>query len=639
MDYSNFREKVYYINLKDILFYSFIIAIIFSFSGIMFFFHPDITVDLFNIIALIISVILLMFSIHLRSITGRKIYEVIKVYFLINCIIQMIVLTPSDYFKNFQILFKQIQYSEICNFRIINRLLVYYIITKYKEKNEKNKVMYLEYTFIFMILTLVLYLNSYLNTKLVSEIYISFISILLILSWKYIYKDKLKFNLKINLLKLNIIFTTIDCVMKILAANFFVYNIEKFSSMIMQIVFIATLIAIIGNITKENYNFIFKETIDTNKKLENINREIIINNYKLEDAFKQLKDKQSLYKGFLDKLPNPIVIINNKSRIVYCNPQFLNEIKKNKLRQVVNKKIDDYIDFKYNLNKIVKDYDISPQTFNIKINNKKMEARFLILNNEESENIILFKDLTAEVKLSEIKEEFENIKIKEEIKKNFLSNISHDLKIPVNVIYSAIQLEKILIDNNDIEKVKMYNEISKENCFILTKFTNNLIDISKIDSENLEINLILGNIVEFVEDYIYSLSPYINNSGIEITFDTDEEEIYIYFDKEMMQRVILNLISNSIKFTKFKGIISIYIKNYEEYVSIEISDNGIGMSKDFVSKAFKKYEMENRNEGSNSIGSGVGLFVVYNLIKAQNGSIDIISEVGQGTTFIIKLNK
>lgn len=639
MDYSNFREKVYYINLKDILFYSFIIAIIFSFSGIMFFFHPDITVDLFNIIALIISVILLMFSIHLRSITGRKIYEVIKVYFLINCIIQMIVLTPSDYFKNFQILFKQIQYSEICNFRIINRLLVYYIITKYKEKNEKNKVMYLEYTFIFMILTLVLYLNSYLNTKLVSEIYISFISILLILSWKYIYKDKLKFNLKINLLKLNIIFTTIDCVMKILAANFFVYNIEKISSMIMQIVFIATLIAIIGNITKENYNFIFKETIDTNKKLENINREIIINNYKLEDAFKQLKDKQSLYKGFLDKLPNPIVIINNKSRIVYCNPQFLNEIKKNKLRQVVNKKIDDYIDFKYNLNKIVKDYDISPQTFNIKINNKKMEARFLILNNEESENIILFKDLTAEVKLSEIKEEFENIKIKEEIKKNFLSNISHDLKIPVNVIYSAIQLEKILIDNNDIEKVKMYNEISKENCFILTKFTNNLIDISKIDSENLEINLILGNIVEFVEDYIYSLSPYINNSGIEITFDTDEEEIYIYFDKEMMQRVILNLISNSIKFTKFKGIISIYIKNYEEYVSIEISDNGIGMSKDFVSKAFKKYEMENRNEGSNSIGSGVGLFVVYNLIKAQNGSIDIISEVGQGTTFIIKLNK
>lgn len=639
MDYSNFREKVYYINLKELLFYSFIIAIIFSFSRILFFFHPDIIVDLFNIIALIISVILLMFSIHLRSITGRKIYEIVKVYFLINCIIQMIVLTPSDYFKNFQIIFRQIQDSEICNFRIINRLLIYYILTKYREKNERKNIMYLEYAFIFMILTLLIYSNSYVNIKIILEIYISFISLLLIMSWKYIYRDKLKVNFKINLLKLNIISTTIHCIMKILAISFFVYNIDKFTSMIMQILFIATLISIIGNITKENYNFIFKETIDTNKKLEHINREIIINNYKLEEAFEKLKDKQSLYKGFLEKLPNPIVIINNKSRIIYCNPQFLNEIKKNNLRQVVNKKINNYVDFKYNLNEILKDQDISPKTFNIKINNKKMEARFLITNNEESENIILFKDLTEEVKLSEIREEFENIKIKEEIKKNFLSNISHDLKIPVNVIYSAIQLEKILIDNNDIGKIKMYNEISKENCFILTKFTNNIIDLSKIDSENLEVNLILDNIVEFVEDYIYSLSPYINNSGIEITFDTDEEEIYIFFDKEMMQRVILNLISNSIKFTKSQGVISINMKNFKNYVEIEINDNGIGMSKEFVSKAFKKYEMENRADSSNLKGFGVGLFVVYNLIKAQNGSIDIISEVGQGATFIIKLNK
>ena len=238
-----------------------------------------------------------------------------------------------------------------------------------------------------------------------------------------------------------------------------------------------------------------------------------------------------------------------------------------------------------------------------------------------------------------MKEELESIKMKEEIKKNFLSNISHDLKIPVNIIYSAIQLEKILIDNNDIDKLGFYNEISKENCFILTKFTNNLIDISKIDSSNLEANLIYDNIVVFIEDYLISLNTYIKNSGINILFDTEEEEIYTYFDTEMMQRVILNLVSNSIKFTKKGGTIFTRIKVELDLVTIEIGDNGEGMSEEFVKKAFNKYEMEERAKTYNPNGSGVGLFVVYNLIKAQNGNVEIKSEEGNGTTFIISFNK
>nr|WP_243242127.1 MULTISPECIES: ATP-binding protein [unclassified Clostridium] len=106
-----------------------------------------------------------------------------------------------------------------------------------------------------------------------------------------------------------------------------------------------------------------------------------------------------------------------------------------------------------------------------------------------------------------------------------------------------------------------------------------------------------------------------------------------------MERVILNLISNSLKFTDEDGTIFINIKNSKDAVLIEVGDTGIGMSKEFIKKAFNKYEVEDRIKNNNSTGFGVGLFVVYNLIKAQNGDIEIISDVGKGTTFIIKLYK
>ncbi|WP_294186944.1 HAMP domain-containing sensor histidine kinase [uncultured Clostridium sp.] len=416
--------------------------------------------------------------------------------------------------------------------------------------------------------------------------------------------------------------------------------ISNFIIVNMQIILLSTMVGIISNITKESYIFLFKEKIETSNYFETINRKIMNNNYKLEETYKKLSDKQTVYKSFLESLPSPIVIINSSFRISYCNLKFLNEIGEENIREVVNRPIYKFVDFSDKINKeICFDKNLNPRTTSVKLNNKKIEVRFFNLNNDDSECILIFKDLTEKIKLFCMKEALEDAQGREEIKKNFLSNISHDLKIPINSIYSAIQLERILIDKNDIEKVKSYNDISMENCLILTKLTNNIIDISQIDTENLEINLGLYNIVDFVEDYLFSLSPYINNSGIDIIFDTSEEEIYMYFDKEMMQRVILNLVSNSIKFTKSGGNIFVKIEDFNEYVLIELKDNGIGMSKEFIARAFNKYEIEKRNKNNYSTGFGVGLSMVYNLIKAQNGDIDIKSEVGKGSNFSIKLYK
>lgn len=642
MDYNTFREKIYYMTPKKLLIYVLYSLIAYCIFEIMSFRYTLIVYDIVGLLSLIICMILIMFSMHLKSLTKKEIYGLLQLILFITMVVIIVFITPEYYFRDLKGFLSEIGFLSFNTLKYNNLIIMYFIIAKYRVSEANSKIIYFEYILLLVIFSFLVCINNKYEYIPLEIIYILSSLALIFKSYKYIYKFGVEIDGKIDLLKLNLSLATLNLFVRLFSNFFNIYIITDFIDILIEIIFLAILVSIIFNITKENYNFIFKETVNTSKYLEEINNKIIKNNYKLEVAYKKLKDKQLLYKSFLSSLPHPIVIVNQNLRISYCNMKFLNSIGEKNLRRVVNRRIDSYIDLssstKETLSKFSQNEKVSYST-TIKINGKQFEGRFLGLNSEENEFILLLKDLTEELRLRDMREELESIKMKEEIKKNFLSNISHDLKIPVNIIYSAIQLEKILIDNNDLDKLGFYNEISKENCFILTKFTNNLIDISKIDSSNLEANLIYDNIVVFIEDYLISLNTYIKNSGINLLFDTEEEEIYTYFDTEMMQRVILNLVSNSIKFTGNGGTIFAKIKVESDLVIIEIGDNGEGMSEEFVMKAFNKYEMEERSKTYNPNGSGVGLFVVYNLIKAQNGNVEIKSQEGRGTTFIISFNK
>ena len=642
MDYNTFREKIYYMTPKDLLNYVLYSLIAYCIFEIMSFKYTEIAYDIVGLLSLIICMILIMFSMYLKSLTNKEIYGLLQLVLFITMIMIIISITPEYYFIDFKIFLSKIGFSSFSTLKYNNLIIMYFIIAKYRVSEVNSKIIYFEYILLLVILSFLGCINNKYEYMFLELIYRISSLVLIFKAYKYIYKSGVKFDGRVDLLELNLNLAALDLFVRLFSNIFNIYIVIDLIDILMGIIFITILVSIISNITKENYNFIFKETVNTSKYLEEINNKIIKNNYKLEVAYKKIKDKQQLYKSFLSSLPYPIVIVNQNLRISYCNLNFLNSIGEKNLRRVVNRRIESYIDISSSIKEILSGFNKNEKvsySTSITINGKQFEGRFLGLNTEENEFILLLKDLTEELRLRDMKEELESIKMKEEIKKNFLSNISHDLKIPVNIIYSAIQLEKILIDNNDIDKLGFYNEISKENCFILTKFTNNLIDISKIDSSNLEANLIYDNIVVFIEDYLISLNTYIKNSGINILFDTEEEEIYTYFDTEMMQRVILNLVSNSIKFTKKGGTIFTRIKVELDLVIIEIGDNGEGMSEEFVKKAFNKYEMEERAKTYNPNGSGVGLFVVYNLIKAQNGNVEIKSEEGNGTTFRISFNK
>jgi PAS domain S-box-containing protein len=257
------------------------------------------------------------------------------------------------------------------------------------------------------------------------------------------------------------------------------------------------------------------------------------------------------------------------------------------------------------------------------------------LDGEISEVIVIVIDVTKEIKA---KLELEkHLRMQEE----FFVNISHELKTPLNVIYTTIQLFDLyrkngsLIENQD--KLEKYINVIKQNCHRQIKLVNNLVDLSKIQSGFFQLYLSNQNIVSVVEDIVQSVSEHIKANDISIVFDTNVEEKIIACDAEKIERVILNIISNGIKFTNPNGEIFINLLDKGDNVEIEVKDTGIGIDKEHVDNIFERFHQVDKSLSRNAEGSGIGLSLVKSIVELHGGKISVDSILGEGTIFKIEL--
>jgi len=242
------------------------------------------------------------------------------------------------------------------------------------------------------------------------------------------------------------------------------------------------------------------------------------------------------------------------------------------------------------------------------------------------------KQIDIEEKLSKKKEEIEYLKLK-----NLLfRNLSHELKTPLTLIFSSV---KLLKTNKDKPvKIEKYADLIEQNGYRLLKVVNNLIDISKINTNSFKLNLQNIDIVKLIEDVIYLVEDYIKNKKRILRFNTDTEKNVIKVDAERLERILLNLISNAVKFTDEGDIISINIQsNKNKYVLISVEDTGIGIKKEKHKSIFKQFNQSDESLSRNHEGSGLGLTIVHLLVKMHNGKIELESTPGKGSKFIIKL--
>ncbi|AGY76759.1 sensor histidine kinase [Clostridium autoethanogenum] len=270
------------------------------------------------------------------------------------------------------------------------------------------------------------------------------------------------------------------------------------------------------------------------------------------------------------------------------------------------------------------------------------------INENELKNLIMMNyTLSLEREIEELKNDAkknsEKLNEGQELNKKilqFIYGLFHELKTPLNVIFSAAQVMSLCTEYKNeetLEKQSQYLKIIKQNCYRLMRLINNLQDLSKLDSGFVKLELHNRNIVSFVEDITLSLIPYVKGKGINLIFDTNVEEKIMALDYNKMERIVLNLLSNAIKFTPEKGTICIGVEDKDDNVYISVKDTGIGIPEDKFKFIFEKFKQCDKSPVNGKVGNGIGLYLVKCFAEMHGGKVSVKSTVGQGSTFTVKL--
>lgn len=257
----------------------------------------------------------------------------------------------------------------------------------------------------------------------------------------------------------------------------------------------------------------------------------------------------------------------------------------------------------------------------------------VIENGQFMNTIITIKDVTQEVN--------HNLRLQEinKIKDEFFTVTSHELRTPLAIIKSSIQLAYDVYGSEVGENIDKTLKRINQNCSRLLKLVNNILDLSKAEAGFLALNSSHFDIVNETETIVDSANVYAASKGIDLIFDTNEEETEVIMDRDKYEKILLNLLSNAIKFTPEKKTIMVCIQVKKEYISLVVEDEGIGIPEDKIGYIFERFAQVSSSLSRNAEGTGIGLSIVKKFVELMGGKITVMSEIGRGSTFMVKFKR
>ena len=275
------------------------------------------------------------------------------------------------------------------------------------------------------------------------------------------------------------------------------------------------------------------------------------------------------------------------------------------------------------LNRITKPYKEITQAI------KKIEAGYYQVQIEEIKN--LEDDSSINDFIRSFNQMAKKLSETETLSADFISNVSHEFKTPLMTIQGYVSL----LNDDTLSSVdrKKYIDIIIDATNKLTNLTSNILKISKIENNKVEINNKEYNLSEQLRETIILLEASWEKKNI--NFDLTLPECIIVNDEELLEQVWMNIISNAVKFSDVGGTINVYLSFDNDYVTVVVEDHGVGMDENTISHIFDKFYQGDKSHSQE--GNGLGMSLVKNILDLCKGDIEIKSSIGNGTTILITI--
>ncbi len=338
---------------------------------------------------------------------------------------------------------------------------------------------------------------------------------------------------------------------------------------------------------------------------------------KLKKMFTELIEEKEKLKKIVSSLDEPLALINKDGKIYVANKSFL----KLTSQESIDNKFYWEILRDSKINSLIEKAKNEKHGFIFEV---QISDKFYLLGityiKSSDELILIFQDITEFKKL-------------EQLKREFIVNVTHELKTPLTSIKGYIETLEDEVDG----KAKRYVDILKRNTERLINLVNDLLTLSELDEKERKLNLVDYDLIKIVNNVVLIFKEKAEEKGLKLSISTPDE-LKIKCDPFKLEQLLINLIDNAIKYTE-KGEVKVEINDLGSSIELRVKDTGIGIPEESIPRIFERFYVVDKSRSRSLGGTGLGLSIVKHIVLKHNGEIKVKSEKNKGTEFIITLSK
>ncbi|NLX62529.1 MAG: cell wall metabolism sensor histidine kinase WalK [Tissierellia bacterium] len=348
---------------------------------------------------------------------------------------------------------------------------------------------------------------------------------------------------------------------------------------------------------------------------------------KLKDTIQEMDLEKSKLNTIFNYMADGVIAVDTNGQLIHANPVAIKILNLEKIKDELLHRQRPFPMEIMDLDSI--DFN-DPDTYEgskmVTIKDSVYQLKYAPFRNEKNNVggiIIVFQDITEHHKL-------------DNMRKEFVANVSHELKTPITTIKSYTET---LMDYKDMDPELSYKFLTviDNECDRMTRIVRDLLQLSNLDYNKTEWKKVECQVKDFIEDIILKLEFSIKEKNHRLTLNIEDDLPNIVIDKDGIEQVILNVISNAIKYTPEGGHIEVAVSKKDDRIVVRVKDNGIGIPEEDVDRIFERFYRVDKGRSRELGGTGLGLSIAKEIVEANGGQIKLSSKFGVGTEVDIVL--